>query len=172
MGTLALADKLRYEHNWASRALKNLGDKDLSEAWHTHRCVKRSNLFLNRVLVAWHVVDGDVKVQHVFKVVGCGLSFTEGPWVVLQDEAQHRYVIGTVPCRLGGLNVFPWLPRFNDVRFTPTEWDNANSPPMLRIAMVYRQGHDLKDGPVEGVDYLSDLNDFKRQAPKYRDARF
>lgn len=168
-------DKATYEKEWASteaRSRLNPADKaKWAEMGHTIRPFA----WWNKIFIVWTLVKGSPQVKDILNVVSMDASFTDGVWIKLKSSVTgNETIITQYPQRLApGLDVFAWVPYFNELRFASAEWSNPSLPRSLRLSVCFKTIADpVQMRLKEGIDYIQELHTFREQFPAYRDTRF
>lgn len=172
-GEEKLLNKGALEREWASyEARLHLPSQDRAD-WDTLRFTTRPFAYYDKIFVAWHVHKGEPHVKDILTVVGLDASFREGLWVRLQSEVRKQeFIVSHRPRRLFDLNVFAWIPFFNELRYVSADWNDPAASRNLRLSMCFKMRHKYEEMLEEGVDYLSELHNFRSRWPQYRDTRF
>ncbi len=166
-------DRNALEKEWANREARlTLSDED-KKLWSSSRYTVRPYVYYDKILIAWHLQNGQPQVKDVLVVTGLDVSFSEGIWVRIKSKITSREVlVRHTPRRLPGLNVFCWVPFFNELRFTSGDWEDVQAKRNLRLSLCFRMPDRPDDNLAEGVDYLSELHVFREKFSQYRDTRF
>lgn len=161
--------RIQYEHNWANRAVKDGLPTATKALWHTFRHASRVHAFPHRTYVVWHLVDGLPVVLDTVRIADVSLSLERGVTVLLKlSKELGCQLVSSTPSKLPGLDVFFWVPAFNEVRWCPNDWNDHGSARILRIALNFKQMRSLANGPVEGAHYLNELEDLRKLYPDFR----
>lgn len=174
MAKLSEAERIRLEFTWANGAVREATPDD-ADAFQGLRHGSRMFVYPDKLLIAWSLDAGlhdGVTIHNVYRVTGIDCDFLEGIRLVLCDQQDQRHLISHVPIRLPGLDVFLWMPAFNEVRFTPKDWFKPMRPTQFRVGLNFKQTRSLAGGPEEGCHYFSELVDFRRRFPHLSDLRF
>lgn len=176
MGTAVLtpADKATFEKEWAAaEARLKLGAEDKAK-WMALGYTIRPYVYYDKILVAWTLVKGQPQIKDIFQAIAVDATFQGGLWVRLKSKVTDTEVILThTPQRLTkDLDIFGWLPYFNEVRFASADWNNHTLPRSMRLNACFKMGANPAPRPKENSHFLSELHAFREQFPQYRDTRF
>lgn len=165
-------DRRRYELSWAAQAVKLSCTAAELEDWRAYRYTSRLHAYRDKILLIWRYQNGQPVVVGTLRVTGISLSFASGLQIAATLRNGEHYVITSTPSKLPSLDVFIWAPALNEVRFTPSDWENANAQRTVRFALNFKQKRNPVDGPEEGQHYLSELTGFRRMWPAFAETRF
>lgn len=176
MGSGTGLDKATLEKEWANtEARLKLGKADKAK-WGELSYTVRPYVYFDKILIVWTVVKGQPQVKDIFTVTSIDASFQGGLWVKAKSKVTgFESVINHEPRRLAtGLDVFAWLPFFNEVRYAnPVDWNNPTAPRNLRLSACFKMTQSPDTRLLrEGVHYLSELHVFRDRFPQYADTRF
>ena len=167
-------DKATYEKEWANtEARARLNDTDKAK-WAEMGHTIRPFAWWNKIFIVWTYVKGQPQIKEIFNTVSMDASFTDGVWVKLKSTITDRETIITqYPTRLApGLDLFAWVPYFNELRFASAEWSNPSLPRSLRMSVCFKSKFDPDKTSREGIDFISELHVFRERFPQYRETRF
>lgn len=167
-------NKPALERQWATQAARKGLNRDDRALWESSRYTVRPYVYFDKVLIAWTVVKGQPQIKEIFKVIGLDVSFQDGLQVRLYAEvAKTETLITHTPHRLlPNLDVFGWVPYFNEVRYASGNWDDPLSKKNLRLCVCLKMLDRGADRVPEGQHVLSELHVFREQWPQYADTRF
>lgn len=174
MGSITGQDKATLEKEWANAEARKLG-KDDKAAWQRLGHTVRPFVYFDKILVVWTLKKGEPQVLDIFTVNGVDVDFTSGVTINASGKVSgHDITITQYPQRLApGINVFTWLPYFNEIRYSSQNWDNPSLPRALRLSACFKMTEDPRRERLrEGIHYLSELHVFREQFPQYADTRF
>lgn len=179
MGSIATGgiDRPALEKQWANQEARLKLGKEDKALWDAARYTVRPYVYYNKVLIVWAVIKGQPQIKEIFKVVGIDSNFQDGIWLRLYAEVAKREVLVTHSPRklLPNINVFAWVPFFNELRFVSADWEDHNARRNLRLHACFKMhnsGDERNAALAEGRDYLSELHVFREQWPQYSDTRF
>lgn len=167
-------DKASYEKKWANHLARlNLNSSD-KVIWNQSSWTIRPFVYYDKILVAWTIVRGEPQVKDILAVTSLDASFQDGVWITLQSKilGGPSQLVTHSPRRLNGLDLFVWVPFFNEMRFHGPEWDNPMSPRNLRLTMCIKMQSDPNHIYQDNRDFISELHVFRERFPQYADTRF
>lgn len=167
-------DKAGYEKVWANHAARlHLSEADKT-LWHASRYTMRPFVYFDKILIAWTVLKGVPQIKDILHVTSLDASFQDGIWLRVQSKVHKgpEHMVTHVPRRLPGLEIFAWLPYFNELRYASAQWEDPSLPKNLRLAVCFKMRSKPDFPLVEGEDYLSELHTFREQFPQYAHTRF
>lgn len=168
-------DKGTLEKEWANAEARLKLGKDDRAAWNKLTYTVRPYVYFDKILIVWTFEKDQPQVKDIFTVTSLDASFQDGLWVRAKSKVTgYEALLTHTPRRLApGLDVFAWLPFFNELRFQSADWNNPAAPRNLRLAVCFKmQEHPQATRLHEGVRYLSELHTFREQFPQFRDTRF
>lgn len=167
-------DKAGYEKSWANHAIRLKQADEEKALWSRSRYTVRPYVYFDKILIAWSVVKGEPQTDDVLTVTGMDASFTDGLWINFQSKLSGHadFVITHVPRLLPGLDIFAWVPFFNELRFASEDWDDPLAPKNLRLSACFKMRSRPDESLIEGHHYLSELHVFREKFPKFRSVRF
>ena len=172
MGNEAGLDKPRYEKEWsAQEARLKLSPEDRA-AWDSASFTIRPYVYFNKIFIVWEFFGGQAHIKNSFTVISMDASFRDGIWVRVRDQDGNESVINHTPRLLGRLNVFAWIPYFNEIRYHSNEWNDPTAPKALRLAVCFKTQHNPSEPLREGSTYISELHHFRSQFPGFAKVRF
>lgn len=172
---LGQTDKATLERDWANAEARLKLNKLDKASWSAMGHTIRPHVYYDKILVVWQYAKGQPQVKDIFTTVAVDGSFQDGLWVMLRSKITgHESVVTHTPQRLTpDLEIFAWVPFFNEVRFVSQDWNNVNLPRNLRMGLCLKMREDPRKVRLrEGVDYLSELHVFRETFPQYSDTRF
>lgn len=166
-------DKPALEKEWVGAEVRlKLNDADKA-TWAGLGWTIRPFVYYDKLLVAWTLVKGLPQIKDIFQAIAIDATFQSGLWLRLKSKITDTEVIVThTPQRLGGLDIFAWMPYFNEVRFASADWNNLTLTRNMRVTACFKMAEDPSRRPREGKHYLSELHTFRAQFPQYKDTRF
>lgn len=167
MASISDDTRVRHEHNWANRAVRDNADATDRGLWFSLRHTSRTHAHIRKTYIVWHLADGKAEILDVLRLADADLSVNYGMSVTFQRRDGTRAVFNSTPSRLTGLDVFIWVPAFATVRWCPEDWEQPGARRLLRLPLSFKQTRSLADGPVQGPHYLSELADFTRLNPEH-----
>lgn len=171
MSKISEAERVHLEHSWANRAIKDNGSPVDRGLWSNFRYSSRTHTHEKKRYVAWHLVDGKVEILDVLRLECASLSLDYGIGLTLSRRDGTRHAVTSTPSRPQGLDVFFWVPAFNDVRWLPTTFADAGSERLLRVAMNFKQARGCKPA-VEGTHYVEEFAEFMKHHPEHETTNF
>lgn len=174
MGSITGQDKATLEKEWANAEARRLG-KDDRASWQRLGHTVRPYVYFDKILIVWTLKKGEPQVLDIFTINGVDVDFTSGVWVNGTGKVSgHNITITQYPQRLApGLDIFAWLPYFNEMRYVSQDWDKPGMARALRLSACFKMTEDPRKGRLrESVHYLSELHVFREQFPQYADTRF
>lgn len=174
MGSITGQDKASFEKAWANAEARKLG-KDDRAAWQRLGHTVRPFVYFDKILIVWTLKKGEPQVLDILAINGVDVDFQNGIWVNGTGKvSDHSFAITQRPQRIApGIDIFAWLPYFNEVRYSSQDWDNPSLPRALRLSACFKMAEDPRTGRLrEGAHYLSELHVFREQFPQYADTRF
>ena len=172
MGSETGLDKVHYEKEWAAQEARLRLDTESRSKWESAAYTFRTFVYFKKILVAWQKHGTEIVVKNVFTVISMDANFREGIWVRVRDRDNKEHVITHTPRLLGDVNVFAWVPYFNEVRWHASDWSDPTSPKALRLAACFKTQFSPHEPLHEGQDYLSELHVFRSQFPQFAKVRF
>lgn len=167
-------DKAMLEKEWiAAEARLKLSPADKAK-WAGLGCTIRPYVYYDKLLVAWHLVKGQPQVKDIFQAVSVDANFQGGLWVCLRSKVTNEEITLThTPQRLSAdLDIYGWMPFFNEVRYASADWNNLKLPRNMRLTACFKMVDNPDVRAREGQDYLSELHIFRERFPQYSDTRF
>lgn len=174
MGSSPALDKSALERAMAgAEARQKLNTKD-KQAWDAFRTTVRPFVYFNKILVAWTLSKGQPQILDIFTVTSANISFQDGLWIVLESKVKdEEVIIDHTPRRLSAdLQIFGWMPFFNEMRYHGPDWHDPNSPKNMRLTACFKMVAAPSSAVSEGVHYLSELHVFREQWPQYQATKF
>jgi len=168
-------DKAKLEKTWANYAARhNLRDAERA-LWNSFQYTLRPYVYYDKILIAWTVVKGEPQVKDVFTVVSIETSFQDGIWLHMRSKVNSHaadHLMTHTPRMLPGLNIFGWVPFFNELRFTSARWEDPTLPKNLRLAVCFKMRNAPGKLLTENEEYISELHVFRDRFPQYASTRF
>ena len=168
-------DKSALEREWAEDEARLKLEPEDRETWNRLGFVIRPFVYFDKILIAWSYQDGLPVIKDIFTVLYMDGSFQGGLWVRIKSKTTGvESVLRHQPQRLApGLDIFAWLPFFNEVRFVSANWNNPTLSRAARLSACFRMvGDPRREALLSGRDYLSELHVFREQFPQYSQTRF
>lgn len=168
-------DKVQLEREWANAEARLKLSKEDRNKWAEMGYTIRPFVYFDKILVAWTVVKGEPQVKDIFTVTSLDASFQGGVWVKAKGKVSgHEALFTHTPQRLApGLDIFAWVPYFNEMRFASQDWNNLSLPRHMRLSMCFKmEGNPLDIRLREGAHYLSELHVFRSEFPQYANTKF
>lgn len=168
-------EKAVLEKEWANaEARLKLGQDDKS-VWSALRHTIRTFAYYDKIFVVWALIKGEPVIRDVFTVQSVDATFQGGLWIKASGKISgHEAVITQTPQRLApGLDIFAWVPYFNELRYASGDWSNYNLPRHLRSSVCLKMRHDPEDRFLgEGVVCITEMHLFRQRFPQYSQTRF
>jgi hypothetical protein len=175
MGSITAGQKAALEKQWANNEARlKLSGADKT-SWRSLSHTIRPFVYYDKTLIIWSLVKGQPNVKDILAVTNVDGSFNEGLWVHIKSKVTGlTTIIDSTPRRLmPGLEVFAWMPFFNEVRYTGADWNDPAASRNLRLAVCFKMAADPHAPRLhEGLHYLSELHVFRETFPQYADTRF
>ena len=176
MGTeraaLDFAEKSGYEKEWANNEARLKLSSEDRAIWNCCKCTIRPHVYFDKIFIVWSVKQGVPEILDVLTVESVDATFEMGIWVHAASKlTKAKHVITHTPRRLPGLDVFVWVPFFNEIRFASNDWNDVTAPRSLRVSLCFKT-RDNKQRLVEGQHYVTELHVFRDQWPQYASTRF
>jgi hypothetical protein len=169
-------DKTALEKQWANQEARSKLSKQDRTLWDAARHTVRPYVYFDKVLIVWTAVQGQPVIKEILKVSGLETSFQDGIWLRMHAEIAGRDItINHCPRRLlPNLDIFGWVPFFNEMRYASADWDDPGAKRNLRLHTCFKMRSDSRDirDVVEGHDYISELHVFRAIWPQYASTRF
>lgn len=167
-------DKPALEREWIGDEARKLG-KDAKARWMSLAYTVRPYIYFDKILIVWAYVNGQPQVKDIFTITSVDGSFQGGLWAHAKSKVTgDEIVITHQPRRLAAdLDVFAWLPFFNELRYVSADWNNPVAPRNLRLSACFKMAEDPRNTRLKNDQhYLSELHTFREQFPQYRTTRF
>ncbi len=166
-------DRSAYEKDWANaEARLKLGGDDRQQ-WGASKYTVRPFVYFDKILIVWTLLKGQPQIKDIVAVVGIDISFQDGLWVRLKSKVtNNECVVNHTPRRILGLDIFAWMPFFNEMRYAGADWHDPEASRNLRLSCCFKMRHKPDETLIEGSQYLSELHVFRSRWPQYADTRF
>lgn len=175
MGSGTGLDKPTLEKDWANEIARLKLSRDDRAVWMRLGHTIRPYVYFDKILLVWTYDRGVAQILDVFTVTTVDASFQGGLWIrALSKTTNNETIITHEPRRLApGLDVFAWVPFFNEVRYVSADWNNPAAPRNLRVSCCLKMIEDPLQGKLrDNQHYLSELHTFRAQHPQFRSTRF
>lgn len=147
-------DKTELELQWTNHRCKGVPN------WDDYRSTHRIYIYEGLGLVYWEARGGVPRILNTYTVRDIALFFDTGLRIGLQAQNGLVLKVGANPKELLD-GVFMWTPAFADVRFAPLRFADPDGSRRVTAPLVLKTRKNPKEGPVEGVRYLSTLKEFR-----------
>lgn len=166
-------DRAAYEKEWANAEARLKLSSDDKAFWDTCKYTVRPFVYFDKILIVWSALKGQPQIKDILAVTSVDGSFQDGLWVRMRSKVtQQEFVVNHTPRKLPGLDIFAWVPFFNELRYVSASWDDPMAPRNLRLSVCFKMRHKPDDMLVENEVYLSELHVFRDRFPQYANTRF
>lgn len=151
-------DKTELELLWTNHRCKGVPN------WDDYRSTHRIYVYEGLGLVYWEGRQGQPRILDTLTVRSVALSFDRGLTLDIVPRNAAHLRAGPNPKELLP-GVFLWTPAFADVRFTPLHFADLDGTRRVTAPLVLKTRRNPKEGPAEGIRYLSTLKEFRALWP-------
>lgn len=151
------------DDNQSREALINRMPPGQRDEYLSYKFLAKEAAFPGRVLVVYTLEGGEPKNIDVVTLWGMTVTRTQGPQALASSEGQGEYVIGVVPSKWRGRDLFMQIP----LEFI-FKWKGKESYTGVEFAPQYAiltKSRSKWSERIDGHTYCATLNDFRERFP-------
>ena len=154
-------DKRVYETLWARHMAATTLTQADHKTWLSYRSVDKIYLGSSDRLVVWQRIAGRNQAVKHLRFVGMELCGGELTYTFSCDKT--TFVVDHFPKWFSDLQVFLWIPHFNEMRNQPDDWNHPDEPFHLTFGLsLWQKSNPVKE-VVSGHSYCTTERTFLNQ---------
>jgi hypothetical protein len=169
---IAGLEKTQLEKSWAEHEATNKLTPTEFALWKRMGHLFKPVAYHHKIFIAWTMQGDTPQVKEVFTVQSVDCSFQAGMWITVYAKvANTHFTLDYTPRLLPGVDIFGWLPHFNEARYVSRDWSDMSQPMALRMNLCLRMMV-TPERLQENRDYIQEVHVFREMFPQYSETKF